>query len=143
MMHRSPFPRDMSAELERLQQEMLQAMDLRPGIRGLAGGYPAVNVGSTATGLEIYVFAPGMDPAGLEVQIEQGLLTVSGERKEEDIPADTAVHMDERFAGRFRRVISLPDDLEAEAVSARYRDGVLHISVPRRESSKPRRITVQ
>ena len=53
------------------------------------------------------------------------------------------MHLDERFTGRFRRVISLPDDVDANAVKADYRDGVLHVSIPRRESAQPRRIEVQ
>jgi HSP20 family protein len=53
------------------------------------------------------------------------------------------VHINERFAGRFRRVVSLTEDADPESVSAQYRDGVLHISVRRRESAQPRRITVQ
>ncbi|MFN3595282.1 MAG: Hsp20/alpha crystallin family protein, partial [Thiobacillaceae bacterium] len=46
-------------------------------------------------------------------------------------------------AGRFRRVVSLPDDIDPNAVSATYRDGVLHVSVARREAAQPRRITIQ
>jgi HSP20 family protein len=53
------------------------------------------------------------------------------------------VHVNERFDGRFRRVISLPDDIDPNAVSADYTDGVLHVSVKRRESAQPRRIEVQ
>ena len=49
----------------------------------------------------------------------------------------------ERFSGRFRRVVSLPDDIDPNAVNARYRDGVLHVSVSRRETSQPRRIDIQ
>ena len=53
------------------------------------------------------------------------------------------MHINERFAGRFSRVVSLSDDLDPNAVSADYRDGVLHVSVKRRESAQPRRIAVQ
>ena len=52
-------------------------------------------------------------------------------------------HINERFEGRLRRVVSLPDDIEPAGVNARYRDGVLHVSVQRRESAQPRRIEVQ
>ena len=57
--------------------------------------------------------------------------------------AKTTVHVDERFAGRFRRVVSLPDDIDPNAVSAAYTDGVLHVSVKRRQRAQPRRIEVQ
>lgn len=144
MIYRSLFPRDMFAELERLQREMQQAFDISPSIRGLArGGFPAMNVGSTAKSVEIYAFAPGIDPANLDVQIEKGVLTIAGERKVDAVPEKATAHIDERFAGRFRRVVSLPDDIDANAVEAHYRDGVLHISIARKEAAQPRRITVQ
>jgi HSP20 family protein len=53
------------------------------------------------------------------------------------------VHINERFGGRFRRVVSLSDDVDPNTVSADYRDGVLHIHVKRHEAAQPRRITVQ
>ena len=70
-------------------------------------------------------------------------MTVAGERRVEAIPEKAAVHIDERFAGRFRRVVTLPDDVDSNAVEARYRDGVLHISIARKETAQPRRITIQ
>ena len=143
MMYRSLFPRDVFAELDRLQREMQQNYDFSPSIRGLARGYPAMNVGGTAKSVDIYAFVPGVDPATLDVQIEKGVLTVAGERKAEAVPEKAAVHIDERFAGRFRRVVTLPDDVDPNAVDAKYRDGVLHISIARREAAQPRRIAIQ
>lgn len=151
MLYRSLFPRQFFPDLERLQRELQAATDPSPGIRGAGrGGYPALNVGSTPTSVEVYAFAPGMDPASIDVQLERGVLTVSGERPANrgsatgGVTADpSTVHMEERFAGRFRRVVSLPDDVDPDAVQARYRDGVLHVSVKRRESTLARRVTVQ
>ena len=143
MPYRTVFPRDLFADLDRLQREMQQAFDLSPSIRGLTRGFPALNVGGTSKSVEIYAFAPGVDPASLEVQIEKGVLTVAGERRVDEVPEKASVHIDERFAGRFRRVVTLPDDVDANAVEAGYRDGVLHISIARKEAAKPRRITVQ
>lgn len=145
-MYRSLFPRDIFAELDRLQRDMSTVFDYTPSIRGVGrGGYPALNVGSTPTSVEIYAFAPGVDPAAVEINLDRGVLTIDGERKE-TLPAGdekTTLHLNERFAGRFRRVVSLPDDIDPNAVSADYRDGVLHVSVKRRESAQPRRIEVQ
>ena len=146
-MYRSLFPRDVFAELDRLQREMQEAFDLSPSIRGLGrGGFPALNVGGTPQSVEIFAFAPGLDPATVEVNLDRGVLTIAGERQA-NLPADddgkAAVHINERFSGRFRRVVSLSDDVDPNGVSADYRDGVLHISVKRRESAQPRRITVQ
>lgn len=142
MLYRSLFPRDMFAELDRLQREMQQALDVSPSIRGLTRGFPAMNVGGTAKSVEIYAFAPGVDPVSLDVQIERGVLTISGERKLDAIPEGATVHIDERQAGRFRRVVTLPDDIDSNAVEANYRDGVLHIGIARKEAPQPRRISV-
>lgn len=140
----SLFPRDLFSELERLQRQIQQAVELSPSIRGFnRGGFPALNVASTPQSAEIYGFAPGLDPSKVEVQLERGVLSISGERKS-DLPEDegSSVHMNERFAGRFHRVISLSDDLDPNEVRATYREGVLHISIKRQESALPRRINI-
>ena len=155
-MYRSLFPRDLFAEFDRLQRDMGSLFDYSPSIRGLGrGGYPALNVGSTPTTVEVYAFAPGLDPATIDVNLDRGVLTLAGERKGTaptngsghgsggSPEARTTLHLDERFAGRFRRVVSLPDDIDPNAVNATYTDGVLHVSVKRRESAQPRRISVQ
>ena len=145
-MYRSLFPRDLFAELDRLQREMQQAFDLSPSIRGLGrGGFPALNVGGTPQSVEIYAFAPGLDPGTLDVQLDRGLLTISGERPsalpEED--GSSTVHINERFVGSFRRMLTLPEDADPDAIKADYRDGVVHITVRRRASAQPRRITIE
>ena len=146
MFYRTLFPRDLFAELDRLQREMQQSYDLSPSIRGLArGGFPAMNVGGTAKSVEVYAFLPGVDPATVDVQLEKGVLTIAGERRI-DRPgqdAKTTLHIDERFAGRFRRVVTLPDDIDPSAVQAKCRDGVLHVSIQRRAAAQPRRIAIQ
>jgi HSP20 family protein len=146
-MYRSLFPRDLAAEMDRLQREMQQAFDLSPSIRGLGrGGFPALNVGGTPQAVEIYAFAPGLDPATIDIQLDRGLLTVSGERPSTLPSAEdskSTVHINERFAGRFRRTLTLPDDADPDAIKAGYRDGVLHVTVQRRASAQPRRITIQ
>ena len=152
-MYGSLFSRDMFAELDRLQREMQSAFDLSPSIRGFGrGGFPALNMGTTPQSVELFAFAPGLDPASIDVNLERGLLTVAGQRKTE-LPNGGAqsdhktnerstVHINERFSGSFSRAISLPDDVDPEGVSADYKDGVLHVSVKRKESAKPRRISV-
>lgn len=145
-MYRSLFPRDPFAELERLQRDMSSLFDYSPSIRGIGrSGFPALNVGSTPESFEIFAFAPGIDPATVEVRLERGVLTIDGERKP-TLPqgdAKNTLHINERFEGRFRRVVSLPEDIDANAVSASYRDGVLQVSVKRRAAPQPRRIEVQ
>lgn len=141
----SLFPRDVLAELDRLQREVQSAFEVSPSIRGLGrGGYPALNVGSTPQSVEVYAFAPGLDPASIDVNLDRGVLSIAGERKPGLPQADakTAVHIHERFDGRFRRVITLPEDADPEGVTAQYRDGLLHISVKRRQAAQPRRIEI-
>jgi len=150
-MYRSLFPRDMFAEMDRLQREMQQALDLSPTIRGFGrGGFPALNVGGTPQTVEVYAFAPGLDPDSLDITLDRGLLTIAGRRssslletRRSDHESQSAVHINERFAGEFFRVITLPEDADPEAVDAKYRDGVVQITVRRRASSQPRRITIQ
>lgn len=115
-------------------------------IRAVArGSFPAINVGSTPQSLEIYAFAPGLERDKIEASIEKGLLTLAGDR-----PADPAAgderrsgYANERPTGRWKRVVSLPDDIDPQSVQATYRDGLLHVSVQRRTAAEPQRIQVQ
>jgi HSP20 family protein len=145
-MYRSLFPRDLFAEFERLQRELGNVLEPSPSIRGLGrGGYPALNVGTTADSVEIHAFAPGLDPASIVVDLDRGVLTLSGERPAAlPAPSDEkrTVHLNERFEGRFRRVVSLPDDIDPNGVVAHYRDGVLQVTVKRIAAAQPRRIAV-
>lgn len=143
MYYRSLFPSSVFADLDRLQREVQQVFGLGPSIRGLARGFPALNVGGTPQSVEMYAFAPGLDPASLDVQIEKGTLTLSGERKAANVPEKATVHINERFAGRFRRVVSLPEDVDPASVTAKYRDGVLHVRIQRKEEAQPRRISIE
>lgn len=112
------------------------------GIRSVRQGtYPPLNVGSNPDSVDVYLFAAGLDPASLNVSLQQNLLTLSGER---GATAESGVtyYRRERFAGQFQRVLTLPEDVDPDNVDASYRDGVLHVRIGRREAAKPRRITV-
>lgn len=145
MFYRTLFPRDVFAELERLQRGLSDYYEGTPSIRGTGrGGFPSLNVGGTPESVEIYAFAPGLDPASIDVNFDRGVLTISGERPAET-PAEgdkATLHVNERFSGRFSRVLTLPDDIDPDTIGADYTDGVLHLSVRRRESAQPRRIEV-
>lgn len=109
-----------------------------------AGAFPALNVGTWAEALEIYAFAPGIDPGSIDVTVEKGLLTLSGERKSAGQQSrDATVYAKERFEGAFRRVVSLPEDADPGRVEASYRNGVLKVVVHRLEAAKPRQISVK
>jgi HSP20 family protein len=137
---------DIFAELNRLQQDFEQAFQPASArsIRAMPRNtFPVINVGSTPDAVEVLALAPGLDPAALQLSVDKGLLVIAGERKE-DQPADekVAVYARERYKGAFRRVISLPEDADPAKISATYRDGLLRVTVARRESSKPRQIQV-
>lgn len=151
------FPANVFTDFDWLRRELNDVFgmaDRAPtGIRAVAPGtYPALNVGHTPQSVEIYAFAPGLDASKLDVNLDRGVLTISGERSPTlpEAPQGTAeaadkvtVYTRERTHGRFQRAISLPDDVDPERVQAHYRDGVLHISVARREEAQARRIAVQ
>ncbi|WP_377157649.1 Hsp20/alpha crystallin family protein [Roseateles sp. UC29_93] len=166
-MYRQLFARELFNDLDRFQREMSGLFESTAGRSTPRGGYPALNVGLSPEAVEVYAFAPGLDPATIGVDLDRGVLSLSGERAvspaaNTDGTAATAaaaaaeggtaapakaadktvVHQRERFAGKFRRVVSLPDDIDPEQVSASYKDGVLRVSVKRRPAPQPRRIDI-
>jgi HSP20 family protein len=142
------YPGDLAAGFDALTRTMDQLFGpsgLPSSIRASGrGAFPALNMGTTQEALEIYAFAPGIDASRLEVSVDKGLLTIAGERGAETPQAEEGanVYANERFAGSFRRVVSLPEEVDASRVEASYRDGVLRIVVPKREQSKPRRVAI-
>ncbi|AJX14714.1 heat-shock protein Hsp20 [Burkholderia ubonensis] len=141
------FGTDLFSEFDRLQQQMAQLFGGFPSsIRaGRLGAFPQINIGATDESIEIVAFAPGINATELDVSIDKGLLTISGERKstQPDTGSETRTYAQERFVGAFRRVIELPDTADPDKVQARYENGCLSISVGKRESSKPRAIAIQ
>ena len=142
-------PQSLSGQFERLRQEfddLFGGSGLSSSIRSVASGsLPALNVGRTPRSVEVYAFAAGLDASKIEVTLDRGVLRISGERQS-SIPTDDPkvnIYAHERSMGRFTRTISLPDDVDPAQVSATYRDGVLQVSVARREAEQPKRITVQ
>ncbi|MFM0260017.1 Hsp20/alpha crystallin family protein [Paraburkholderia sediminicola] len=146
---------DLFSEFDRLQRQMASLFGGFPSsIRaGRLGAFPQVNIGTTDDSIEIVAFAPGVNAAELDVSIDKGLLTISGERKpaqvgggeeaRDDTRDEPRTYAQERFAGAFRRVIELPQNADPDKVQARYTNGCLSITVGKREASKPRAITVQ
>ena len=135
------------AQFRRLEEELDEifggATPWTGGIRSLPPGtFPAINVGGSEDDVTVYLFAPGIDAKTLEISIQQNVLTVSGER-EVARDDEATYYRQERFGGEFRRVLSLPDDVDPDRVEASYRDGIVQISVRRRESAKPRQIAIR
>jgi HSP20 family protein len=132
-------------QFRRLENQMDQLFTNSPwpaGIRAVQRGtFPPLNVGSTPDRVDVYLFAANLDPKSLDLSIQQNLLSISGARKVE-VEEKAEYYRRERFDGDFRRVVALPEDVDPERVEAKYRDGVLHITVRRHESARPRQITV-
>lgn len=140
------FPGGLFGDLERLRREIDQVFGA-PGqpasIRAVApGSFPALNVGTTPSSVEVYAFAPGLEVDKIEVTVDRGVLTIAGERT---APADDKanVYSRERVFGSFKRALSLPEDVDPERVSASYRDGLLQVSIARKAAVQPMRIAVQ
>jgi HSP20 family protein len=140
------FAGDLFPELARLQQQLDEVFQTgATSIRAPArGSFPAVNVGLSPDTVEVVAFAPGVDAKSLDITVDKGVLTIAGQRKSESGARGErdSVYAQERFNGSFRRVISLPEDADPARVEAKLRDGLLHITISKRESSKPRQITV-
>ena len=142
---------DLFSEFDRLQRQMASLFGGLPSsIRaGRLDAFPQVNIGTTDDSIEIVAFAPGINAAELDVSIDKGLLTIAGERKPArseasgDTRDDSRTYAQERFAGAFRRVIELPQNVDPDKVQAHYANGCLSITVGKREASRPRAITVQ
>jgi len=143
------YPGSLFGQFERLRRELDDVFGvsaLPSSIRSVAAGtLPAINVGRTPRSVEVYAFAPGLDAAKIEVTLDRGVLRIAGERPSGIPEGDDklSVYTRERDSGAFLRTVSLPDDIDPASVNASYRDGVLQVSIARRESAQPKRITVQ
>jgi HSP20 family protein len=139
------YETDLFDQFRRLESEMGQLFGRShwpAGIRAAQRGtFPPINVGATPERVDVYLFAAGLDPKKLDVSIQQNLLSVSGSRKIE-ANENAEYYRRERYDGDFRRVMTLPEDVDPERVAAKYLDGVLQITIQRREAARPRQITV-
>lgn len=132
-------------EIRKAEREMdrLRSTGAQPhGIRDAArGSYPPINIGATAEQVDVYLFAAGLIPEEIEITIHEQLLTIAGERRLIS-EAGADYYRRERYNGEFRRAVTLPADVDPEKVEAVYNNGVLHITVIRREVSKPKQVKI-
>lgn len=103
---------------------------------------PPVDIEEYPDRFVIYADVPGVDPASIEVTLEKGVLTLSGERPTAVAQSGLERRRNERVSGRFHRRFALPDTADADAVSASGKLGVLEVVIPKRAQAQPRRITV-
>ncbi|MFL5244922.1 MAG: Hsp20/alpha crystallin family protein [Gemmataceae bacterium] len=110
---------------------------------GSNAGFPAVNIWEDADKVYVEAELPGLDLKDLEIYVTGGnQLTLKGERKQ-NMPEKGVWHRQERGFGTFTRVITLPFNVDADKVDARFENGVLLVQLAKHESAKPRKITVK
>ena len=97
---------------------------------------PAVNIIEKSDEYRVDLAVPGMDKKDFSVEVDKGILTVSGERKEEKIEENERVTCREFHYGSFKRQFILPDSAEPEKVSAKYKDGLLTLTILKKEEAK-------
>lgn len=104
---------------------------------------PAVDIKEEADRFVITADLPGVDPKDIEITMENGVLSIKGERKSEIRDEKEGYKRVERVSGTFYRRFSLPDSADAERIEAKGKDGVLEVSLPKHEKVQPRRIAVR
>jgi len=103
---------------------------------------PQLNVSETDGEYEVSLDVPGMTPDAFDVELRQGYLWITGERKSEHEEGGKTWHRVERSYGSFQRSVHLGDDVNPEQVNAEYKDGVLRVTVPKSEKAQTRKVTV-
>lgn len=124
----------MSRFFDRPQQE---ARDVTPWFS------PTCNLAESESEYEVTLDLPGLKPEDFNVELRHGELWITGERKLEEEQQGKTWHRVERQYGQFKKMIRLGEDVDPEGIDAQYRDGVLRITVPKTEVSKPRKIAVK
>jgi HSP20 family protein len=104
--------------------------------------YPLMDIIDSKDDLVVYVEIPGVNKDDIKVKIHNDVLTISGERKEPELPEKANCLIREREFGKFMRSIRLPYPIEVSKVNAEYKDGILKIILPKKEEVKPKEIQI-
>ena len=131
--------------LASLRDEMNRLIDFSFPSRdtGLFSGWsPTLDVYDEKESFVVKVELPGMKKEDIDISFHDGALTVSGERKHERENKEGETFRSERYFGRFQRSLTLPAAVDASKITATYKDGVLHLDLPKAEEAKPKRIDV-
>lgn len=127
------------AEMNELRRTMNRL--LGPG-EGLAQAFPPLNIYANDEEAIVSAEIPGIDKADLEISVSGSAFSLSGSRKLAEVGGEATYLRQERFEGRFNRVVDLPFNVESSHVKAHLRNGTLVCHLPRAESDKPRKITI-
>ena len=133
------------------QQMDSEMQDLMERFWGTDGGWlaptlnfvPQVDLSETEEAFEVKADLPGLKPEEVSVELKNGALWISGEKKEEKEEKQGTYHRLERRHGQFRRILPLPETVEEEKIEATFHDGVLSILVPKSPQAKPKKIEVK
>ncbi|MEJ5229410.1 MAG: Hsp20/alpha crystallin family protein [Pseudothermotoga sp.] len=134
-----PF-RELQREIDRIFEDFFTPMTRRSTVYSYL---PDIDVYETNDSVVIEVEVPGMDKKDFEVKVEDGLLRISGEKKLEREKGDRNYRVVERCYGKFERTLTLPEYVEADKVKAKYEDGVLTITLPKKEDKKAKVVDVK
>ena len=129
-------------EMDRMQRDMNRLMSSNLPFRA-APGFPAVNVWANQDSLILTAEAPGVSVEDIDVSVVGETLTLSGVRHPDEVAEGARYHRQERGYGKFVRNVQLPYPVDVEKVQAEFKNGVIHISMPRAEADKPRKIAVK
>ena len=132
---------DVWSQMDRMGREMDQLFG-RTQSSARVGVYPALNLFDDGESIVLRAEVPGMDPKELEINATGKALTIVGERKRPEVDEQASAHRRERGYGKFRRAISLPQEIDPDKVQANYKLGVLEVIMPKAEAAKPRKIEV-
>ena len=104
---------------------------------------PRVDVNETDNEITIDVELPGIDKKDVKVEVKNNVLSISGERKKEEKTENAEYSRTESHYGKFERTFGLPETVETDKVSAKYKDGMLALTLPKTEKAKPKEIAVE
>ncbi|MDQ3932334.1 MAG: Hsp20/alpha crystallin family protein [Actinomycetota bacterium] len=140
-------PRDLASiqdEFERMFRSFFGGSTGTESAPTTAGAWsPALDVEETEEAFVLHVELPGCQPEDVEVNLEENVLTVTGERRFYDEREAEGFRRIERRFGRFHRAVRLPDRVATDRVDASFENGLLTITVPKAEEAKPRRIQIR
>jgi HSP20 family protein len=147
MMRWDPFQdlRSAQDEMAQMSPMLAHALGLRTqqGSATATAWAPALDISERKDAYLVTVELPGLKPEDLDITMEDGLLTIQGERQFTQESSGQQFHRVERRYGAFRRSITLPAHVTAEGIQASFEDGVLQILVPKAEEAKPKRIQIR
>lgn len=135
------FRREMEQVFRRLDDDWGAAFPLL-GAEALSTGGPRLHMADAGDEVVVMAELPGIKADDLKVSVEQGTLTIQGERRD-DTPEGYLVHRKERSAGRFTHTLALPASIEPDGVQASLKDGVLELRMPKVAAERPRTITIK